>query len=153
MGEHEVADERRRDASASVATERWASGSSINRETATVTARTSTDAGSKRRAAPGPEAGQRDRAGAGQLGQQQAGDEEAGDDEEHVDPDEAALEAGHPGVEQHHDDDGQRAQALDVGAEGVRPDAGQRADDRASPRHVVGAPRRTRFGEEMPRQY
>ena len=65
---------------------------------------------------PGPEGPQRDRARPADLGQQQARDEEAGEHEEHVDPDVAAVDAGHPGVEQDDRHHGDGAQALDVAA-------------------------------------
>jgi len=58
-----------------------------------------------------------DGAGRGGLAPQQSGDQEPGDDEEDVDADEAAVQAGDPGVEQHHGEHRHGAQALDVGAE------------------------------------
>ena len=91
--------------------------------------------------APGPEAPERDEAGAAQLTDEQRRDQEPGDDEEDVDADEAGAERPELGVVGEHENDGDGAQALDVETEGVgvgwRP--GVRA--RGSPRCRQGGTR------------
>ena len=120
-------------ATTSVTTERWVSGGSRRCVPSAVTATTSAEAASNRRARRPQNDGEREPPRLRQLAEDQPGDQVAGDDEEHVDPDESAVQAEQPGVVHHHGDDGERPQALDVGPEPLIQVPAQRPADRVGP--------------------
>ena len=90
-------------------------GAATAANAAAVTSRTTNDGWEQAAEAPGVEAREPDAALAVDVAQEQLGDEVAGEDEEDVDADEAAVEAGEPGVERDDQVHRDRAQPVELG--------------------------------------